>query len=81
MGETVKSSVQSLLWQIMGKPKLTVNEEKTRICSVPEEHFDFLDYTFGRLYPERMGTADIGFRPSKKSIRRMVEKNHALNHS
>ena len=64
--------------QIMGKLKLTVNEEKTRLCSVPEEHFDFLGYTFGRLYSERLGRAYIGFRPSKKSIRRMVEKIHAL---
>jgi retron-type reverse transcriptase len=30
---------------IMGKLKLTVNEEKTRICSVPAEHFDFLGYS------------------------------------
>ena len=27
---------------IMGKLKLTVNEEKTRICKVPEGEFDFL---------------------------------------
>jgi RNA-directed DNA polymerase len=30
--------------------KLTVNEEKTRICKVPEGEFDFLGYTFGRMY-------------------------------
>ena len=29
---------------IMGKLKLTVNEEKTRICKVPEGEFDFLGY-------------------------------------
>src|SRR6202795_4499407 len=28
---------------IMGKLKLTVNEEKTRICKVPEDEFDFLE--------------------------------------
>jgi len=27
-----------------------VNEEKTRICIVPEGEFDFLGYTFGRMY-------------------------------
>jgi hypothetical protein len=34
----------------MSKLKLTVNEEKTRICKVPEGEFDFLGYTFGRMY-------------------------------
>jgi Reverse transcriptase (RNA-dependent DNA polymerase) len=30
------------LREVMGKLKLTVNEEKTRICRVREEEFDFL---------------------------------------
>lgn len=64
--------------QIMGKLKLTVNEEKTRICKVPEGEFDFLGYTFGRRYSAQTGRARIALWPSKKSIRRMVEKVHAL---
>ncbi|WP_262421744.1 reverse transcriptase domain-containing protein [Paraburkholderia sp. UCT31] len=63
---------------IMGKLKLTVNEEKTQICKVPEGEFDFLGYTFGRMYSATTGQARMGMRPSKKSIRRMVEKVHAL---
>ena len=39
----------------MGKLKLTVNEEKTRICKAPEGEFDFLGYTFGRMYSARTG--------------------------
>src|SRR5450631_1847271 len=35
--------------ELMGKLKLTVNEEKTRICTVPEGEFEFLGYTFGRM--------------------------------
>ena len=66
------------LREIMGKLKLTVNEEKTRICKVPEGEFDFLGYTFGRLYSPTTGKARLGMRPSKKSIRRMVEKIHAM---
>jgi len=66
------------LREIMGKLKLTVNEEKTRICKVPEGEFDFLGYTFGRMYSARTGQARIGYRPSKKSIKRAVEKVHAL---
>src|ERR1700686_2486431 len=66
------------LRKIMSKLKLTVNEEKTRICRVPEGEFDFLGYTFGRMFSERSGQARLGYRPSKKSIKRMVEKIHAL---
>jgi len=63
---------------IMARLKLTVNEEKTRICKVPEGEFDFLGYTFGRMYKRTTGQVYVGVRPSKKSIRRMVEKVHAM---
>jgi RNA-directed DNA polymerase len=66
------------LREIMGKLKLTVNEEKTRICKVPEGEFDFLGYTFGRMYSARTGQARLAQRPSKKSIKRVVEKVRAL---
>jgi RNA-directed DNA polymerase len=74
------SAEEALLYlrALMGKLKLTVNEEKTRICRVPEGEFDFLGYTFGRMYSARTGQARLGYRPSKKSIRRMVEKVHAM---
>jgi len=63
---------------IMGRLKLTVQDEKTRLCKVPDGRFDFLGYTFGRLYSPRTGQARLGCRPSKKSIKRVVEKIHAL---
>src|SRR5271163_2422854 len=66
------------LREIMGKLKLTVNEEKTRICKVPGGEFDFLGYTFERMYSAKTGEARIGYRPSKKSIQRVVGKVHAL---
>jgi RNA-directed DNA polymerase len=71
---------QALQWMrdIMGKLKLAVNEDKTRICKVPEGEFDFLGYTFGRRYSATTGQARLAMWPSKKSIRRMVEKIHAL---
>ena len=71
---------QALVWmrELMGRLKLRVNEEKTRICTVPEGTFDFLGYTFGRMYQRTTGRAYLGMRPSKKSIRRAVEKIHAL---
>jgi group II intron reverse transcriptase/maturase len=73
----VEEALQRLR-EIMGKLRLTVNEEKTRICKVPEGEFDFLGYTFGRMYSARTGQARLGYRPSKKSIKRAVEKVHAL---
>jgi RNA-directed DNA polymerase len=66
------------LREIMGKLKLTVNEEKTQICRVPEGEFNFLGYTFGRMYSARTGKAYLGYRPSKKSIKRMVDNVHEL---
>jgi len=66
------------LREIMGKLKLTVSEEKTRTCKVPEGEFDFLGYTFGRMYSAKTGQARLGHRPSKKSITRAVEKIHTL---
>ena len=66
------------LREIMGRLKLTVNEEKTRICRIPEGDFDFLGYTFGRMYSARTGQAYLGYRPSKKSIKHMVENVHEL---
>ena len=68
---TAEEALQRLR-EIMGKLKLTVNEEKTRICKVPEGEFDFLGYTFGRMYSARTGQARLGYRPSKKSSIRFL---------
>lgn len=63
---------------IMSKLKLTVNEEKTRLCSMPEGKFDFLGYTFSRMYSVKTRKPYIGTRPSQKSIKRMTESIHLL---
>ena len=52
-------------------------EEPRHERRVPEGEFDFLGYTFDRC-SQRTGQARLGYRPSKKSIKRMVEKIHAL---
>jgi RNA-directed DNA polymerase len=73
------SAAQALeaMRSVMAQIKLTVNEEKTRVCRVPSETFDFLGYTFGRCYSPKTGRAYLGTRPSRKSIRRVVERLHA----
>jgi group II intron reverse transcriptase/maturase len=57
---------------MMERLKLTVNEDKTHLCRIPRERFDFLGYTFGTCYSPKDGHSYIGTRPSKKSIKRMV---------
>ena len=66
------------LRKIMGRLKLTVNEEKTRVCMVPEGEFDLLGFTFGQRYSVTTGKGRLALWPSKKSIQRMVEKLHTL---
>src|ERR1700730_13523600 len=66
------------LREIMSKLKLTVNEDKTQICKVPEGEFAFLGFTFGRRSSRRPGQGRLALRPSKKSIKRVIEKVHEL---
>jgi RNA-directed DNA polymerase len=60
---------------MMGKLKLTVNQQKTRICRVPEESFDFLGYTLGRCHRGQTGKAYIGTKPSKKRWHESVKRS------
>jgi group II intron reverse transcriptase/maturase len=66
------SEAMTAMRQVMTKLKLTVNEEKTHLCELPRERFDFLGYTFGRCHSAQDGHAYIGTRPSQKSIKKMV---------
>jgi len=56
---------------MMSKLKLTVNEQKTRLCRLPEETFDFLGYTLGLNYDCRTGESYLGPRPSLKKVDRL----------
>ena len=59
---------------IFRKLKLTVNEEKTHVCQVPRESFDFLGYTFGRCYSSRTGNSYVSERPSKRKIQAVCRR-------
>lgn len=61
---------------MMRRLKLTVNEEKTHLCRLPEETFDFLGYTFGRLWSHRTGRPYYGMRPSAKALKRLRRDIH-----
>jgi RNA-directed DNA polymerase len=58
---------------MMSKLKLAVNETKTRVCTLPEEKFDFLGYTLGRCYSAKTGKAYLGTVPSKKRVQRLCQ--------
>lgn len=73
-GTAVKA--MSLMQDMMRRMKLTVNVEKTRLCRLPQETFDFLGYTFGRLWSRRTGKPYLGMRPSQKALRRLRERLH-----
>src|SRR5215470_325217 len=56
---------------MMRRLKLTVNENKTRVCKLPDEKFDFLGYTFGRCYSPQTGRAYLGTTPPKQRVQRV----------
>ncbi len=66
-GETAMAAMRVM----MDRLRLMVNEEKTQRCRIPQEHFDFLGYTFGRCFSTQTGRAYIGTRPSSKSIKKV----------
>jgi RNA-directed DNA polymerase len=61
---------------MMARLKLTVNETKTHVCRMARDSFDFLGYTFGRMYSRRTGGAYPGVRPSRKKVQRVC---HQIN--
>ena len=64
----------TVMWEMMSRLKLTVNETKTRLCHLPDETFDFLGYTLGRKYDCRTGKSYLGFRPSRKKVERLCRE-------
>jgi group II intron reverse transcriptase/maturase len=59
---------------MMGQLKLTVNEKKTRKCSLPEETFTFLGFTFGRQHSWKTGRAYLAPTPAAKKVQAICDK-------
>lgn len=64
----------TVMRDMMAKLKLTVNEQKTRRCQLPEGTFTFLGYTFGRHYSRRTGGPYVGPCPALKKIRKLCRE-------
>ncbi|MGH9381534.1 MAG: group II intron reverse transcriptase/maturase, partial [Thermoanaerobaculia bacterium] len=52
---------------------LTIHPDKTRLCNVWREPFDFLGYTFRAVEQITTGRRVLSAQPSKKAIRRLKE--------
>jgi RNA-directed DNA polymerase len=59
---------------MMSRLQLTVNEKKTRQCSLPEETFTFLGFTFGQQYSWKTGRAYVAPTPSAKKVQAICDK-------
>jgi hypothetical protein len=66
--------------EMMGRLNLTINENKTHVRTLPQERLEFLGYSFGRCFRPRTGQPYMGARPSRKSIKRMVETINRETH-
>jgi RNA-directed DNA polymerase len=60
--------------RMMEKLKLTVNEKKTRQCSLPAETFTFLGFTFGRQVSRKTGRAYLAPAPAEKKVLAICDK-------
>lgn len=64
--------------RIMARLKLTVNEEKTRLCYMPRDEFVFLGYVFREEFSFKKKVKYIGTAPADKSIRKITSEIHDL---
>jgi len=65
---------------ILGRLKLALNEQKTRVVDAWSTPFDFLGYTFGPCY-EVGGGRYLGASPAKKRIRRFYRTVREFLHA
>lgn len=70
--------VMEKMRSMMTKLKLTVNETKTRRCSLPDGTFDFLGHTFGRRYNHQTGRGYLAASPSRKSVAKLRDEIREL---
>lgn len=60
--------------------KLTLNEEKTRLCDATQTPFDFLGYTFGPTVHRPTGRTYLAAQPSRKATARLRERVRTILH-
>jgi len=60
--------------EMMRRLKLTVNERKTKRCSVPEETFTFLGFTFGPQVSWKTGRVYVTPAPAEKKVQAICKR-------
>lgn len=75
-----RKAEQALAWtrKVMRAIGLELNEEKTRLCAARVEDFDFLGYTFGLERYRKRGSTYLAAKPSKKAVKRLKSRLHAV---
>jgi group II intron reverse transcriptase/maturase len=68
------SEAMATMRRTMERIKLTVNEKKTRLCSLPTETFTFLGFTFGEQVSWKTGRRYLTPTPAKKKVLAICEK-------
>src|SRR5262249_48786212 len=68
------SEAMTVMRRMMGELKLTVNEKKTRQCSVPEETITFLGCKFGPQTSWKTGRAYVAPSTARKKVRGICKK-------
>lgn len=68
------SEAMAVTRRMMERIKLTVNEKKTRLCSLPADTFTFLGFTFGEQVSWKTGRRYLTPSPAKKKVLAICEK-------
>lgn len=73
--------VMSVMHQIMGRLRLTVNTTKTRLCRLPDEPFKFLGYQFSEQVSWKTGKRYVAPSPAKVKVQGVCEQISELTGS
>ena len=67
---------EALQWisAVMNRLGLKLNQDKTVVRDAYNGNFDFLGFTFGRIWFRKYGTWYTGASPSKTSVKRLKQK-------
>jgi group II intron reverse transcriptase/maturase len=70
------NGAMEVMKRLMGNLKLTVNEEKTKVCIMPEGKFSFLGYEFREHFSYKKQKKYLGTAPSGKSVKELTVAIH-----